>query len=128
MCTRRERFDPTVGAAASTVSQKIGRIERGSPRVCLTPNRGRGCGRGSADGCGDGDDDSSIEDWISAYPRDPLDTAGEWESCRDTLSWSLRLHLASSIGLHVVTVEIQNLGVLQSGHFPNRYETGFTRR
>ena len=48
---------------------------------------------GSADGCGDGDDDSSIEDWISAYLRDHLDTAGEWESCRDTLSWSL--HLAS---------------------------------
>ena len=48
---------------------------------------------GSADGCGDGDDESSIEDWISAYLRDHLDAAGEWDSCRDTLSWSL--HLAS---------------------------------
>ncbi len=32
------------------------------------------------------------------------------------------------IGLYVVTVEVQNLGVLQSDHFPHRYETGFTRR
>jgi len=48
---------------------------------------------GSADGCGDGDDDSYIEDWISAYLRDHLNPAGEWDSCRDTLSWSV--HLAS---------------------------------
>ena len=46
---------------------------------------------GSTDGCGDSDDDSSIEDWISVYLQDHLDTAGEWESCRDTLSWSLYL-------------------------------------
>jgi hypothetical protein len=45
MCNWRERFVPTAGAAASTVSQKIGRIERASAQVCLTPNRGRGCGR-----------------------------------------------------------------------------------
>ena len=64
---------------------------------------------GSADGCGDGDDESSIEDWISAYLRDHLDTAGEWDSCRDTLSWSL--HLASFDRVAVVTVEVQNLGV-----------------
>ncbi len=64
---------------------------------------------GSADSCGDGDDDSSIEDWITAYLRDDLDTAGEWESCRDTLSWSL--HLASFDRVAVVTVEVQNLGV-----------------
>jgi len=85
MCTRRERFAPTSGAAASTASQKIGRIERASARLSHSQWR-PWMWSGSADGCSDGDDDSSTEDWISAYLRDHLDTAlaGEWESCRDS--------------------------------------------
>ena|SRR6266851_8018277 len=81
---------------------------------------------GSADGCGDGDDESSIEDWISAYLRDHLDTAGEWESCRDTLSWLCPSFL---IWLHVVIVEN---GGQPGGTKPRgtdrRYETGSDQR
>ena len=67
---------------------------------------------GSADGCGDGDDDSSIEDWISAYLRDHLENGSRVEThSHGVFIWLLL------IGLHVVTVEVQNLGVLRSDDF-----------
>jgi len=60
---------------------------------------------------------------MSAYLRDDLDTAGEWESCR----YSLMAFSLFRIFIWLDILEVQNLGVLQSDQFPQRYETGSRR-